>query len=275
MATVDTVRQMQTQGYKDSEIINSLQQQGISPREINDALNQSRIKNAVSDNSSENSQNNAFSSTQEIDGMQGMQPSLSTQEAPQQDYGENQEYNQNYSQEDYGNQYDQQDYSQGYPQGPIQPTTQEYSDNMPPQTSSQDYGYGNYEDPYSAYGTQGTDMMTETINQMINEKMDKTNKTISSLIEFKSLLTNKVEKIDERLKDVEKIINKLQMSLIRKANEQEQNITDIKNEMQHMQTSFGKIVNPLTDTVRDMEELIDKKSPKTKKHPKKKSSKKK
>jgi hypothetical protein len=56
MGVLEQITQMKNQGIPDEEIINNLQQQGISPREIDDALNQSRIKNAVSDTGTEDIQ---------------------------------------------------------------------------------------------------------------------------------------------------------------------------------------------------------------------------
>ena len=49
MGTLDQVTQMKNQGISDEEIANKLQEQRVSPKEINDAMNQSKIKNAVSD----------------------------------------------------------------------------------------------------------------------------------------------------------------------------------------------------------------------------------
>ncbi len=47
MALLDQITQMRNQGYTDEQIVGGLQQQGISPQEITDALSQSQIKNAV------------------------------------------------------------------------------------------------------------------------------------------------------------------------------------------------------------------------------------
>ena len=69
-------------------------------------------------------------------------------------------------------------------------------------------------------------------------------------------VAKKVEKIDDRLKKIELVIDQLQMSVIRKSGNQEQNIEDIKSEMKLMQNSFGKIINPLTDEVRKIESEI-------------------
>ena len=49
MAVLDQVMRLKGQGMTDQEVVGNLQQQGISPKEINDALDQARIKNAVTD----------------------------------------------------------------------------------------------------------------------------------------------------------------------------------------------------------------------------------
>ncbi len=49
MAILEQILNMKKQGIPDQEIINELVQRGISPKEINDALKQAQIKNAVSD----------------------------------------------------------------------------------------------------------------------------------------------------------------------------------------------------------------------------------
>ena len=49
MPTLDTIIEMQQKGMTDYEISTNLQSQGVSPREINDALNQAKIKSAVTD----------------------------------------------------------------------------------------------------------------------------------------------------------------------------------------------------------------------------------
>src|SRR3989304_3924490 len=47
MGVLDQISQMKSQGIGDEEIIRKLQEQGIPPKAINDALNQAEIKKAV------------------------------------------------------------------------------------------------------------------------------------------------------------------------------------------------------------------------------------
>jgi len=48
MGTLDRIMEMHSQGISDNEIISTLKNEGISPQEINDSLNQAKVKMAVS-----------------------------------------------------------------------------------------------------------------------------------------------------------------------------------------------------------------------------------
>src|SRR3989339_266619 len=79
MGVLEQVMQMQSQGFQEQDIISQLQQQGVTPKEISDAFNQSQIKNAISSQGFE----------------ENMQPSIMQQEEnPQQQnyYPQNQAY---------------------------------------------------------------------------------------------------------------------------------------------------------------------------------------
>ena len=68
MGVLDQVIQMKSKGMSEQDIINNLQQQGIDPKSVNDALSQAQVKNAV---------------TSSNDDLQGMQPSIMEQEENQ------------------------------------------------------------------------------------------------------------------------------------------------------------------------------------------------
>lgn len=53
MGVLEQVTQLKNQGMNEEDIMNDLQQQGISPKEISDAINQAKIKGAVSDSGNE------------------------------------------------------------------------------------------------------------------------------------------------------------------------------------------------------------------------------
>jgi hypothetical protein len=47
MGIIEQIMQMKSQGIPDEQIVYNLKQGGVSPKEINDAINQAKIKNAV------------------------------------------------------------------------------------------------------------------------------------------------------------------------------------------------------------------------------------
>ena len=257
MVAIDTINQLRQRGQSDADIINNLQQQGISPREINESMAQSQVKQAVADETLNLMQ--PPQQTQEIaeePGMQGMQTSLISQQPmqPQAPYPPGAleppqpGYYEPYSQEQ-------------QPPMPTEEYSEEYSQEYPEDQYSQEYG----EYPQEQYNLgASTDTISEIASQLISEKTKKTDKTIKALIEVKTLLAVKVEKLDDRLKKIESVIDQLQMSVLRKSSDQEQNIEDIKSEMGQMQESFGKIINPLVDRARQVQKKPRKKTKKKK-----------
>ncbi len=232
MATIDQIRALRMQGVNDSQIVNELQQQGISPREINEAMSQANIKDAISNPINEPYENYG----EGFENVEGMEPSMLSQQIPQTQEGFEPMPQQGPHAREIGEQVPtpgsnfQPDYEGGYGE------------------SYQQYARNDYDQSHQDYASQ--DIMTEIASQMITEKTKPMAKKISELGEIGILLTSKVEKMDQRLSRVESIIDQLQTSLLRKANDQEQNIYDIKNEMGSMQESFSKIINPLVDATR-------------------------
>lgn len=92
MGVLEQITQMKNQGIPDKEIVRNLQEQGVSPREINDALNQEQIKNAVSDYPSEDMQTSMRNPPVPNQNQTGYIPR--SQEMPQEVYApeEEQEY---------------------------------------------------------------------------------------------------------------------------------------------------------------------------------------
>jgi len=228
MALIDIINSLRQKGYNDSNIINLLQDQGVSPKEINEAMAQSKIKEAVSENFSE--KNDEMTSD--------MQPSIISQKQNQQE------------------QYEQ--YQTPYPEIPIpspsqaQNTSQQLVPSYSQESPGYQEGYAYPQENYAEYGGQETGY--EQYPQYIPDT--------STITEIASQLISEIEKVDERLKKIELIIDQLQMSLIRKSTAQEQNVEDIKSELKLMQNSFGKIINPLTDRAREVEETKPRKTAK-------------
>lgn len=91
MGLIEQIIEMQDQGIPDEQMITSLQEQGVSPKEITDAINQAQIKRAVSSGAAEY--------PQEFPNEYPPQPGdaqMQQQEYyPEQSYQENQSYPEN------------------------------------------------------------------------------------------------------------------------------------------------------------------------------------
>lgn len=205
MGALDQVNQMRQRNpnISDQEIISELRKQ-FSPREINEALNHAQIKNAVSD-------------------IQGDE--VPTPGGEQQQYG------------DYGQQAP--DQGGGYDQGQVytpQPPQQAYYPQQQ-QGSPQDYGQQGY---YPQQQTSNTDTIVEVSEQVFDEKISGIAKRVDSIDEFKILTQARMEHLNERLKKIESIIDRLQASILEKVGSYGSNLESIKKEMSMMQDSFSK-----------------------------------
>ena len=114
------------------------------------------------------------------------------------------------------------------------------------QSQEQDYpqpsqeSYDNYDYASSSYNS---DVMIEIAEQVFQEKTKKIQKQISEINEFKTLAETKIENISERLKRIETMIDKLQISILEKVGSYGNNLETTKKEMGMMQDSFRKVMN--------------------------------
>jgi hypothetical protein len=217
MALSEEVRNLQQQGLSDEQIIQSMRDRNVSYREIADALAQSRIKAAVEDSPQDPNAYSAPSPSGEFAGthsIEGMQPSIMT--APNMGRPELAAPSP----------------SQNYPDAPAQ---QEY--NTP------------YADPYSQYQQPmmpstgaSPDMISEIADQIMTEKLGDIRKHLEKIIDMKTTFDSKVEYIDERLKKIEKVIDTLQTSVLRKVGDYVTNVADLKSELIETQKTFNKLL---------------------------------
>jgi len=302
MGNLEKVIQLKQQGQTDTQIIDNLKQQGVSPKEIEEILSQSEIKSAFSEQNatsqqgattpqgttaqqgSPNQQDTTTQqtppvpkSTQEIPAQTPpqttpqspatMQPSMmqSTPEPPQQKI--QQQPTSQFAQQMQNPQPTFQQSPLPIPSAPFQESLeQEY----PPESQ------------YSEYQPQQINDI-ETINeiaeQIIDEKTNQIKEQITSFSGFKEETVSTIERLNERLLKIENTLNEIQVAILRKVGDYGQDIQNIAKEMHSTQDSFSKILNPLTDNIRDLQKITGSKTSKHKRpkpepsKPKTKSSK--
>ena len=193
VGVLDQVMQMRNQGIGDEDIVRTLQEKGVTPKAISDALGQAQIKQAVSEEYSQ----------------QGEAP------AP-------------------GN------YQQYVPRAQEEEYNQGYQPSMPQEYSPQQ----GYEESYSPGGIDSSTVI-EISEQVFNEKIQKLQKQLKEVTEFKSLAEGKMENLLERLKRLEHLMDTLQVQILEKIGSYGRKVEQTEKEMEMMQDSFAKVVPSL------------------------------
>jgi hypothetical protein len=272
MVGLDIILQMQKQGMTDYEISKTLQSQGISPREINEALNQAKIKSALSQSEaimdynkqnnyqeySLNENNNPFKTppivdpynTQVIsqvpipskpgysiptvisDPLEEIPPQKSIISLQQEQYPQNQY---NYPEDNYGS-----------------PQQNNNQNNYPPQNQYPENEY--YQDGYTEdSGYASNESISEIAEQVINEKFREFNSKTGDLVSFRNNVEDELKSLNDRLKRIEDTIDKLQHAIIQKVGEFGENTTLIRRDLENLHNTTSKLMNPLIDNYRELE----------------------
>jgi DNA-binding transcriptional MerR regulator len=272
---IEQISQMRQKGMQTGDIIQNLKQQGISPREINEALSQSEIKSEIT-----NTQGVFPGAPQSPQGMQQqplsqpaspqMNQAATPQTPPQMGQSSSQQVPSNeqmqpsigqMAESQPGQVQSQMNPQSQMPQGmdmqmsqpaALEPTTQDYS-------QYQEYapeGDQGYYPEYSGGGGGGGNADIETINdissQLIDEKTKHFKKEFSEFTGFKKDSQSKLEMLDKRLTKIEDHIEELKIAIIRKIGDYGEDINRLANEMQATKDSFGKIIQPLTQRAKEV-----------------------
>ena len=209
MTLLEEIDKMKKEGLSDSQISRRLREEGVSPKEIDEALEQGQVKSAVSN-------------YEDLPEPAAPYPTFETEIAnhPQEDLQEpaialgNAPYPEDYSEEEYG----------GYPQ---------YQ----------------YQEPLD------TEMISEITEQILEEKTKEMQKDLSEFAKFRIEIQGKVDNIEDRLKRIERTIDKLQTSIIGTMGSYGKNISDLKKEMETTQESFSKVINPLAENLKELRKI--------------------
>ena len=235
MGVYDEIKRMQQMGLSQQDIVGSLQQKGFSQQQIETALSQEQIRQAVISPPIDQSQNqeeqlysqNISSAPQPLTMQQSMMPPMPEEQmentpspyaSPPEQYAPQDAYapQESYAPQDQS-QYPQENY-------PVQDYSQQYPE---PQQSS--------------------DLIAEITEQIVSEKLASIKTQLEKTIDLKTITETKISHLDERMQRIEKIIDRLQLSILQKVGEYTTNVSDIKKELLETQKSF-KTINSTPQT---------------------------
>ena len=208
--TIEEIKKMYGEGKTEEEIKNSLRQKGLSEIEVSSSISQAKIKEAVSGNAEDLSPPTSFQSNSAV-ADNNMYPSIMQPQEEQTEQSQNQETpNEQYYE------------------------PQSYPDQQSPQYDSQQYS-SQYQ-PYQSSVSPET--ISEIAEQIASEKISPISTKIENLISSKTTSESKIQNIQERLERIEKIIDRLQLSIIQKVGDYMNDVSDLKKELIETQKSF-------------------------------------
>lgn len=216
MGIIEDIKRMQIEGRQEQDIANAMQTRGYTPQEITEALAQARIKEAVAGNT-----DTLLPSDTAPTATLSMQPSMLNQEQTAEPQPS-------------------EELPAAYASAPA--NTSEYAQ---PYTAPATQPYGAYQDTgYYAAGP-SADTIAEIADQVVAEKLHPFQQDLVALLDRSHLFENKLAEIDERLKRIERILDRLQLSILQKVGEYMTNVADLKNEIVETQKSFKALLpNP-------------------------------
>ncbi len=292
MGLIEEVKKLKEQGLSDAEIINVLREKGKSPIEIHDALEQAKIKEAIASGKKQEvseemkpsimekpseeirpfgtGESEEQQQPQTIQEMSEKQPtpSIPTPPVPEQETAKSETQVM-----------EQPEVPQAAPPAEtLQPVTQETipaqtttqapaispPEAMPSQetitqpesyvqgTEGEAYGYGYAEPDYS--------MINEIVSQIVDEKIEKINEKFSSLEDFKVRTETKIKAIEKKLDRLNTLVDALQVAVLRRVGDYINDVKEIKQELEAMQESFAKILNPLEESIRELKRIAEEKA---------------
>jgi len=273
---VDEIIQMHNQGMNDSQVINKLTEEGFTPVQIGDALNQAKIKKGISA---------AEPIPPQVPANQGLTPSAMPMPPPQQSkplyppppMPEIQPPPARKAQMPLlpslplQAQAPQQAPPQITPQPPIaQPPvpTPSSAPPMPPsqkpmaqqmrpsEESSYPYVYPTY-DEAGAPPKIETEVIEEIAEEIVNEKWQEVKSKIGDVIEWKTYAEKRIVSVDERIRRLEATMDKLQVALLSKVNDYGRGIKDLGADMGSLEGALGKILSPLVNNIKELGKITD------------------
>lgn len=235
-SALETALQLSQSGKSDFEIMSEMKEMGFSAREISEAINELKIKKSIMEK--------PISGTSETG---DMEPSIMEKpveeeiEVPkplpfsQPEYKKAKNQIKNSEEAPYSYQPEQ----QYYPQYQQAQQPQYYSEQPPQQAID-------------------IELVEEIAEEAANEKFNEFKNKIGDISGFKQITEKRIEDIDERLKRIELNLDKIQISLLGKMKEYGENIKVLGGEMQNVEDSFSKILNPLISNVKELNALTEK-----------------
>jgi len=86
-----------------------------------------------------------------------------------------------------------------------------------------------------------SDVITEISEQIVNERLSALQDKIEKILDMRTVVEANMTNLNDRLKRMEKIVDQMQVSILKKVGEYMTDIQDVKKELEETQKSFVAI----------------------------------
>lgn len=260
---VNDVLKLSKQGYTDADIIKHLRSEGYSSREINDAINQAKVKMELTkgvgtegrirrelggiagmeipvleegeyDNIGEVPEAEALETSEEV-AEDEMMPSIMEQEEAEALSDE---------------------YAPEYTESEVPAPGEEYEYTEAPAMDVEAAPSEIYPYPYEAKPA-STEVMEELAEEIINEKWDEFKAKVGDITELRSSIESKLKQMENRIKRLELAFDKVQLGVVSQIKQYGSKIESLSSEIQALQRAFSQILQPLISSVKELREISE------------------
>jgi hypothetical protein len=137
------------------------------------------------------------------------------------------------------------------PQAQPQPAQQQAS--MYPESNPQAQGYA-LPQQQQQVGVQDIHALVE---EVVEEKWRDFVKSVGNVAVWKARMSDDLEATKQELLRTQKRIEELQTAVLGKVKDYSQNVVDINREMKALEQVFGKILEPLTDNIKELKKVTE------------------
>jgi DNA-binding transcriptional MerR regulator len=103
-----------------------------------------------------------------------------------------------------------------------------------------------------SYGLETIETLAEEI---INEKFELMKRRIGDIEELKKSLEDKIKSLEEKVRRIEYNLDNINLLILKRHEEQHREIKQIGKEISMLEEAFSKVLKPLTENIKKLEEL--------------------
>lgn len=105
------------------------------------------------------------------------------------------------------------------------------------------------------YPTFDIETIEAMIEEMIKERWEVLRRRIGDIEELKKQIDEKIGTVEDRLKKVELSLDKIYLTILKRQEEQVKEIKSVGKEINMLEEAFGKILIPLSENIKKLEEI--------------------